>query len=442
MVSGSRQSSPRRSTRGLLSLIGLLALATNLLYFKTIRNFDAPDTPTYITPAFNLLQGHGFSDSLGRPETFRTPGYPLLILPFLWAGVSLEYLVLFQHLLQVLLVIGTTAAVFQISGSRKQAWLAGILFSIDLPTLESTNLVLSETLFTICFGIALWLIWSGSRAADQSHIARIALSGLLAGASVLIRPISLYFIFPAIVYLLLAGSRFRFLRVLVFTAAFACFPFLWATRNYHQTDHFTISSTAGLEMLCCRAAGVLALDDPGAFNDNLTRRRAQLEGAACADLKALYGKDCTEIPVALKSDFFMHRAREIMLQHPVALVRLALRGAVLMWLDGGTSGFQGITGINPHTALRILLIYTVPALGFAFIGLWRLWKSNRQLCYLVFLTLLYFVVVSSGGDTYSRHRVPVTPLYIMLIAAGIDFAFGAKALEHAGNHQSPAPEQN
>jgi hypothetical protein len=409
-----------RELRGVLFAIALFALATHFLYFNHFHNYYVADSPSYITPALNLIHGNGFTGSDGRPETFRTPGYPLLIIPFLWASQDVEYLVIFQHLLQVFVAVATAAAALRVSRSRRQALIAGILLSIDLPTLESANLVLSETLFTITLAAVLWLLWSGSQIPERPLTGSLFLCGLLAGASVLIRPISLYFVLPASCYLFLTRKRSRFRTLLAFTAAFACLPLLWATRNYRETGRFTVSSVAGLEMMCCRAAGVLALDDPGDFNSNLAKRRVQLEDAACADLKTIYGRDCADISVTQKSDFFMQRARGILVRHPVAFLRLGVRGAAVMWLDGGPSSLQGFTGINQHSGIRLLLMYTVPALCLAFTGLWTLWKNNRQLCYLLLLTIGYFVVVSSGGDSYSRHRVPIVPLYVILTAAGID----------------------
>jgi len=189
-------------------------------------------------------------------------------------------------------------------------------------------------------------------------------------------------------------------------------------------------------MFCCRAAAVLALNDPGDFNSNVIHRRVQLENTTCADLKAIYGKGCDELTLAQKSNYQMHVAEKILLQNPLAFVRLALRGAAVMLLDGDPSTLQGMTGINPHLGIRLLLAYTVPALCLAVLGLWRFWGNNRQLFYLCFLTIAYFVVISSGGDSYSRHRVPIVPIYAILIAAGVDFIFNRRIAQP----DSPAPE--
>ena len=179
-------------------------------------------------------------------------------------------------------------------------------------------------------------------------------------------------------------------------------------------------------MFCCRAAAVLAINDPGDFNSNLAQRRMQLESTTCADLQTIYGKGCDGLTLAQKSNYEMRVAKKILLQNPFAFLKLAFRGSAVMLLDGDPSSLQGMTGINPHLGIRLLLIYTGPALCLAALGLWGIWGKNRQLFYLCFLTIAYFLVVSSGGDSYSRHRVPIVPVYAILIAAGVDVIFNRR----------------
>src|SRR6478752_6991462 len=147
---------------GILILIAALASLTGLLYFAHFHDLYTDDSPGYILPAANLLAGHGFYDAQGHPDTLRTPGYPLVILPFLWAHLDLKYLILFQHLLRVLIIVATAAFAFQLSGSRRQAVLVGVLLSLDLPFLRSANNIMTEVVFTLALAIALKLLWTGS----------------------------------------------------------------------------------------------------------------------------------------------------------------------------------------------------------------------------------------------------------------------------------------
>jgi len=196
---------------------------------------------------------------------------------------------------------------------------------------------------------------------------------------------------------------------------------LWAARNYYETGYFTVSSISGFEMLSMRAAGVLAIDDPGDFYANLNKRGAQLQTLACEDLKRIQGKECSELSPPQLSEYYFRLGRRIVLEHPIAYAKLALRGTAVMMLGGGADRLWKITGIPPSTAGRILWIYILPGLSLAIVGVFRLWSQNRQFFYLTCLVIIYFVVLSSGAEAYSRYRVPIMPIYTVSIAVGLDF---------------------
>jgi hypothetical protein len=212
-----------------------------------------------------------------------------------------------------------------------------------------------------------------------------------------------------------------------FLVMFALLPCVWIIRNHEEAGYWGISSITADDLLVGRATGVLAIDDPGNFNENMTKRRAQLEGEACRQLKAKYGRDCGELSFAERSGAYMRIAVQTILHHPLSYIRLMARGAAVLLLDGDPASLQGITGIDPHVGIRILLLYTLPLLGFATVGLLKLWANERQLFWFLTLTIAYFVVISSGGESYSRYRVPITPLYAIAASVGAATLLGRSA---------------
>src|ERR1700693_5150789 len=208
-----------RGMSGLLGLIGILTLASSCLFFWHFHDFYTPDSSTYIVPAANILAGHGFVNSEAYPETERTPGYSFFLLPFLWMHLDLKYAIIVQHLLRLLIVLGTTVFALRVTGSHRAALFTGILLCLDLPLLESANSVLTEILFAVTLAAILLLLWMDSR-----HIAKPGIicftAGLLAGASVLIRPVNILFVLPATVYLLVARRGFKLRAALSFCLAF------------------------------------------------------------------------------------------------------------------------------------------------------------------------------------------------------------------------------
>lgn len=411
------RSSGRQGIAGILALIAVLACLTSALYYAHFSDFYNPDSPGYIAPAANLLAGKGFADAQGNPDTLRTPGYPLVILPFLWAHFDLKYLILFQHLLRVLIIVATAAFAFQLSGSRRQAVLVGVLLSVDLPFLRSANNIMTEVVFTLALGIALKLLWTKSMKLTERTIRCLA-AGLICGATVLIRPVSIFLFVPVAIYLGLVRREWR--TAAAFCVAFLCLPLLWAARNDLKAGYFGVSSISGYSVIQYRAAGVLAINDPGDFYASLDRRQAELAAQTCHDLERLHGENCEQLSIPVRSAYYSKVGVRILLRHPFAYIKLALRGAGMMMLTGSPASLAGMTGLNFALAAKLLLLYTVPCLGFAAFGLKQCWNRNRAFFWLATLVIGYFVVISSGAETFARFRIPILPLYSILIALGLD----------------------
>lgn len=421
----------KRRIAGILVLIAFLASLTGILYFVHFHELYTDDSPGYILPAANLLGGKGFTDAQGAPDILRTPGYPLIILPFLWAHLDLKYLVLFQHLLRVMIIVATAAFAFQLSRSRRQAVLVGILLSLDLPFLRSANNVMTELVFTLALGIALKLLWTEYIKPSERMIPSLA-AGLICGATVLIRPVSTFLFVPVVIYLLLVRHSRGWLAASAFCIAFLCLPLAWAARNDLKAGYFGVSSISGYSILQYRAAGVLAINDPGDFYANLDKRQIELEVQACQDLKLLRGIDCAQMTDPARSAYYARFGRRIVARHPFAYIKLALRGFGMMMLTGSPASLVGMTGLSFGVAAKVLLLYTVPCLGFAVLGLKRFWNCNRAFFWLAGLIIIYFVAVSSGAETFARFRIPILPLYSILIAQGVDSAWQRISNRKAG----------
>jgi hypothetical protein len=399
-------------------LLTVLSVVTSALFFWRFRDFYTPDSASYVVPAGNMLAGKGFVDSTGYPETERTPGYSLFILPFLWRGVDLKYLVIFQHLLRALIVLATSAFAFRVTKSRIVALLTGVLLCLDLPFLEAANSVMTEMLFTTILAVVLWLLWTDSERQDKPG-SRCFASGFLAGASVLIRPVSILFLVPGALYLLTTRGGFKLRAALVFCLAFACLPLVWAARNRSETGDFTVTTISAVNMLLYRAAGALAINDPGDFGGNLEKRQAQLQTQACDDISRLHGADCSQVRMPEKAQYYSQLGERIILTHPVAYAKLALRGDAMMIFGGNLTRFRQMTDTGPRIGMALLLAYSVPVFGLSIVALLTLWKRNRRLFTLVFGVGLYFLVVSGGAEAYSRFRVPIVPLYALAAAMGL-----------------------
>jgi hypothetical protein len=402
-----------------LICLAILAGLTSFLFFLRFQYFYTPDSSSYEIPAAHLSNGQGFTNSVGYPETDRTPGYPLLISVFILVHTNLKYVIIFQHTLRLLIVLGTAVFSFVVTGNQRVAMITGIVLCLDLPLLESANAVMTEIFFTALFGLMCWLLWIESGRIKRPGIYGLA-TGLFSGASALIRPVSLFFFLPASLYLSLSRPSFKLRSALIFTLTFLCLPSMWAARNYYETGYFTVSSISGTTMLLYRAAGALAVNDPGEFSENVEQRQKQLQSRVCNDLRVLHAKDCSQMTIPEKSEHYSLLGRKIILMHPFAYAKVVIRGDAEMIFGGGLNRLKEMTGIGTRSAMIIVLIYSSALFCFAMTGLIALWKKNRKLFAFILFIILYFVLVSGGAEAYSRFRVPIMPLYALSAAVGLD----------------------
>jgi hypothetical protein len=202
-------------------------------------------------------------------------------------------------------------------------------------------------------------------------------------------------------------------------AAFAVLPAFWIARNARETGVATLSSLAGINLLHFRAAGTLAIRDPGGIDVNLDRRRDELEQIACRELVSRYQRPCATISWAERSAVYAHTAWPILVGDPVATGRQAARALAMIVFGGGGSLLSELTGISESVARLVPLVYTVPLAVLSVLGIAYWWRRDRALAWLVVLVLAYMFGMALGAEAYSRFRVPVIPLYAILCGGGV-----------------------
>jgi hypothetical protein len=399
-----------------------VAVLTQALLFVSLEPEIAFDSASYMTQAESLASTGAANNARGEPDTVRTPGYPAFLAVFLAAGLGYPGAIAAQHLLWILVVSATTFLTFRITGSIVAANVAGLITAIDVPALQATHSVLTETWATVFVALAAWQAY---RAAKTGDTANAILAGLLAGFAALIRPVAILLGVPLAVAIVIAGSREVRVRVAaIILIASLPIPAIWIARNYLRTGVATFSSIGSINMLLYRAAGTLAIRDPGGVDANITRRQAELEAAACGAAALRFKRDCDSIPIAQRATLYTDLAMPILLADPVAVVMQAGRAFVMIMFGGGANLISGVTGIDESRARLLALAYTAPLAILACAGIiyWR--RIDRVASWLMVLTIAYLVVMSLGVEAYSRFRVPFLPLYAMLAGGGAAMLFG------------------
>ena len=405
-----------------LLLVVSIAVVVHLALAVLVKPRFEIDSAAYLAQAEALVERGASLDASGEPETRYPPGYPLFLAAFLAGGFGVAGAVAAQHLIAIALVAAAMWLARRGSGSALAAAAAGLITALDLPGVQSSISVLSETLAAATLTAAVCCTFLATRSGAASPAMRWALlGGALAGATALVRPIAILLgVTLAIAIVIGADRRWRIAAAGLLLAAFAVLPAWWTVRNYREAGVATLSSLAGINLLHFRAAGTLAIDDPGGLDANLLRRRAELEQRACRDLEARYQRPCAALSWAERSSGYASTAWPVLAGDPMATARQAARALGMIVFGGSATLLAELTGISERVTRLLALAYTVPLAALALLGMSYWWKRDRAFACLVVLVIVYMFGMALGAEAYSRFRVPVIALYAILCGGGVE----------------------
>ncbi|HSP32833.1 MAG TPA: hypothetical protein VLU46_00795 [Thermoanaerobaculia bacterium] len=387
-----------------VALVVAVVLATHLTYeYSSNGDFYFPDSVTYLAPALNLLHGNGFTTD-ENPETLRTPGYPLFLVPFLAAHAASWFIVFVQHLLVALLA----AAIYL----RTRNAVGPLVLAFDLITIHFANKILTETLSAV----VLFAIFCGAArfSAPDGGLKAAATLGLLCGTLVLIRPVAIAYF--CVVMLWLVFVRVRPRAVVMFVIAALVLPLGWAARNQIETGHFTVSPVGAVNLLMQRAAGALAMEDGGDFDAAHEKRMAELQKIVDARIKEGEEEDPDDVNSADVAPYYTALARPIIVEHWRGTILVTLRGFFVNMFDTDWEALRIVTTV-PGPIVRIAANIWTWMLWIATIaGLAMLWRRHRAQALLIAATIVYFLFMAAGGEAEGRFRAPLIPLMAYAIA--------------------------
>ena len=221
---------PKRVARRWVWIPVAVAVLIQALLFFTFQPETTFDSDSYMAQAESLAASGSALNALGEPDTVRTPGYPLYLAAFLLTKSGYAGAVIFQRILWILVVALTTWLSFRVTGSAIASTTAGLITAIDLPALQATNSILTETVATVFVGAAVWAAYQ-SASLRSARVAGVA--GQYAGAAALVRPVAILLGVPLAIGILIAGARECRVRIAAITlAASLVFPVVWIARNY------------------------------------------------------------------------------------------------------------------------------------------------------------------------------------------------------------------
>ena len=430
-----------------LGLVALVVAAVHAAIFFTEPTHGTFDTDSYLVPARALAAQHAFlgldhvsypmdqmygGPTTIKPETIRTPGYPLLLM---LTGISVVRVVALQHLLDLLLALGIYLFVERTTGAPRAAFFAALVYGCDPPVVELANQCMSDQPFTFVLALATAAVFF----AIEKRSVRLAIAaGLLLGASVMVRPISVYLFLP-LTLVMLWRTR-RPLVAAAFCIAALALPSAWVARNASRAGVATISSISGDNALFFRAAGVLATEGwrpldvvlaqqrhADALHTGIVRIRPQLLRAAEATTP-----DFASLNHAQRARIYTRLAVPIVLAHVPRVIGLMVSGTIELYLFAIPP--LASVGALDFAAMRLLLLPGNAALlALAIAGALALRRVNVALLTLLLTVVIYLTIVSVDVEVGYRFAVPIAPMYAILIGAGLDQLLARARARRDGN---------
>jgi hypothetical protein len=350
----------------------LLALAIRL-FFALRAPVPEADAADYHRLARELRSGPGYVDTEGHPTAFRPPLYPLFLA---FTGPDVRLAAVAQSVLGAGNCLLTVALASRwLAGPAP--WLAGLLVAIDPVQSASSALLLSEVLYQTLFLLAL-LALDAARSPR-----RAALSGLIAGVSLLVRTAAL----PVVVVLLALCVRRKAPRMkaaLLFVAGAALAVSPWLLRNALVMGSPTLSTQGGITLYSSyqppggKIFGVLIADDEVVS--------AGAQGEVAADRR------------------LTRAALRLAVTRPLETLRLAVLKVAFLWIPIDWEIRRPPGQVSP------VYLFALP------LAVWSL-ATRRRDFHPAPLLLLVLTLFSAAVYGSPRLRLPYDPL-VYALAAG------------------------
>jgi hypothetical protein len=401
------------------------------------------DSVAYIGLADGLKRGCGFAwwtgDHCGSaPETNRTPGYPV----FLSLMPGLRVALIAQGLLWSIFCFFVGQFAATVAGARAGYCAAGLL-AADVPSIVSSNEIMSETLFTALLVGAvlaeLQALRDGNRTLKVNCL--LALASAMFGLALLVRPIAeletpLIILAPM---LFEGASRSRRASLVLLLAAgpVVCGT-AWALRNYSIAGVATISTIGGLNFFYYRAVGTLAFASRTGWAETLARTHplpnGDLGAQAC---RIILHHPFAFIAMTLWSFFYLcwvpDRAPLAQVLGMRSVSRLEdpgsvrIEGLVRKLWAGNFAELSTVSAQELHSSVVLLLLIALQLLmiGFTWAGVILALKRQAGVrsplgscVFFAFAIAILTLLLSSGPEAVARFRIPATPLLAFLAGVG------------------------
>jgi 4-amino-4-deoxy-L-arabinose transferase-like glycosyltransferase len=450
----------------ILSAAALLRLALPLsawLVTGDTESFTTSDTPTYLEPARNLLSQGAFA-SAGQPDIFRTPGYPLFLIPGLVIGRVWAVTIGLQIILGCLSVLLVYKISRKIFTGRRTPWVASLCYALEPLSVIYSGKLMSETLFTALVLTALYCMLLYSK---SGRFRFLTCSSLAIAAAAYVRPVGSY-LFLVLAAAAVSRPPVSFRSVLKGASLILiCLALLlpWAFRNNQKAGYTGFSAVSDVNLYFFHLPAVLAhqqgcsylqcklsrgMINIGTFYEANPQSRSWDQGRVYRHLRQQAVKGILgDLPYF---SYIYLKGIALVIVGPGTGELLALFKARHL---GPPDLAYSLSLTVPARQVMSTLLHHLPYLGMGLLLTGfpvflisvtllnhRCWLNNRRPAALLLGTIVYFLLLSGGMTASSRFRHPIMPLLCILAAPGLTRLFKLDQQNNPGGcHEEKHREQ-
>lgn len=442
-------------------VIFLLALFLRFLvfYIASCQNgfaFNDFKADGYYELANNLVNHRIFSLDLSgvlRPGSFRTPGLPLIIAPFLFFSKSLFGFLLLQIVVASLLPLLSRKIALEAGLSVRQADIVGFFMVFEPLGLYLSFFALSEIFFTFFFllsllGLIVFLKSAkiaGAPLPEKRYYRLVLLSGLCLGLATLIKPTTIYLPFGLILlwiaYRFASRQKYLWKLLAIFFISSTLILSPWFYRNYKVSGVFGFSSAKAWVMYWALAPSVLTYEKHISFT--------QAQQIFFASTGIVNGLPDFNLENAA---WLQKEAAQVIFARPFYLLESMLVSVYAFFTHDGAASLMNVIGVKtdfssfahglsffkqPVTGIlssvikmlssSLILVlgarifWVLAALSFFASAAYQLIRRKLAMVTgLLLLLILYFAATTmlNGLGVNARFRFPINSLIIIFIIAG------------------------
>ncbi len=382
----------------------------SLLLFLFLRKSDlqTPDSIGYLELSQNMAQYY-----IERPSytwdlsLTRTPGYPFFLALF---GSSTKTIIIIQLLIHILISITSIFLIKKLipQKSSNAPIIAFVLIQIESSLFVYTYRILSDLLFALFVILLILLI---CRKHNHKKIGKLDGALFFVLLSILmIRPVGIV-LFPIfIIMFLVTEYKILYARLFIFTALIFG---AYSLYNYSLTGVFTNSTIQNHNLLYWEGAGAKSISSKTDLDliQNAERKRSA----------EIIGENPT---LQLRDSYNQKRAIELITENKFSFIKMHIIGVAKILFGPNRYEIIAIfsdTGriVLPKWLMQVLVgisfFITILVSVLGMIGTLRYLKNGASFK-LISITILSFLVISSGPQAYGRFRVPIAALLIIFAA--------------------------